>query len=74
LPSKAAKAKEDTVMRKLHLVLVLIALWNVIPGNSPFSALFDLATQDLTSGGDISPQTDPETDPIMISIPPPRKQ
>ncbi|HVG10931.1 MAG TPA: hypothetical protein VNM67_24725 [Thermoanaerobaculia bacterium] len=61
-------------MRKIHLVLVLIALWNAIPGNSPFSALFDLAIQHPTSGGDITTQADPETDPIMISIPPPRKQ
>jgi hypothetical protein len=58
-------------MRKIHLVLVLIALWNVNPGNSPFRALFDLAIQDPASGG-ITTQADPETDPIMISIPPPR--
>ena len=61
-------------MRKIHLVLVLIALWNVIPGNNPFTSLFDLATQDPTSGGGITTQADPETDPIMISIPPPRRQ
>jgi len=58
-------------MRKIHLVLVLVALWNVIPGNSPFRALFDLATQDPS--GDITTQADPDTDPIMISIPPPRR-
>ena len=59
-------------MRKIHLVLVLIALWNVIPGNNPFTSLFDLATQDPSGG--ITTQADPETDPIMISIPPPRRQ
>lgn len=58
-------------MRKIHLVLIVIAaLWNVLPAESPFRALFDLALQD--PNGDVIATADPDVDPIVISLPPPR--
>lgn len=57
-------------MRKIQLVLVLVTIWNAINGNAPFTALYELALQD--PAGEVVAQADPETDPIMISIPPPR--
>lgn len=59
-------------MKKIHLTLILIAaLWSVLPAGSPFRSLFDLVGEDLSSGGVIT-TSDPETDPIMIVGPPPR--
>jgi hypothetical protein len=58
-------------MRKIHLTLILIAaLWNVLPAESPFRSLFDLVLEDPGSG--VIQAGDPETDPIMINTPPPR--
>lgn len=60
-------------MKKIHLTLILIvALWNILPAGSPFRPLFDLVGEDLGSGGVIT-TSDPETDPIMILEPPPRR-
>ena len=59
-------------MRKIHLTLILIAaLWNVLPAGSPLRSLFDRVGED-PSLGDVLPTGDPETDPIMINMPPPR--
>lgn len=57
-------------MRKIQLVLVLVAIWNVIPGNTPFRALYELVVDQPS--GEVITTGDPDTDPIMISIPPPR--
>jgi hypothetical protein len=60
-------------MRKIHLTLILIAtLWNVLPAGSPFRSLFELAVQEPTGG--ITTNADPDVDPIVISLPPPRRQ
>ena len=58
-------------MKNLHLILILIAaLWNLIPsGTNPFRPLFDLEEDPY---GDVTTQGDPETDPMMINMPPPR--
>ena len=59
-------------MKNIHLILILIAaLWSVLPGSSPFRSLSDLAFGDPGSGGVIA-TSDPETDPNMNNIPPPR--
>ena len=52
-------------------VLLLSTLWSVLPAGTPIRALFDQGGEDPTGG--ITTQADPETDPIMISIPPPRR-
>jgi len=60
-------------MRKIHLTLILIAaLWNVLPAGSPFRSLFDRVLEDPS--GTITTQGDPEVDPVMINTPPPRQQ
>ena len=57
-------------MRKIHLVLIVIAaLWNVLPSGSPFRSLFDLSLQDPN---DVVTTEDPDVDPIVIRLPPPR--
>jgi hypothetical protein len=57
-------------MKNIHLILILIAaLWNVLPSGSPFRSLFDLDGEDLSSGGVIA-TSDPESDPIVIMEPP----
>ncbi|HWM90384.1 MAG TPA: hypothetical protein VN493_06420 [Thermoanaerobaculia bacterium] len=59
-------------MKKLHFTLILLSvLWNLIPTDSPFRPLFDRFQGDSGSGG-ATTQADPETDPIMINMPPPR--
>ncbi|MFL6203457.1 MAG: hypothetical protein ACJ76J_30185 [Thermoanaerobaculia bacterium] len=59
-------------MKKIHLTLILIAaLWNILPAGSLFRPLFDLVGEDLGSGGVIA-TSDPDIDPIMINTPPPR--
>ena len=58
-------------MRKIHLTLILIAaIWNVLPAENPFRSLIDLVLEDPNSG--VIATGDPEVDPIMISTPPPR--
>lgn len=58
-------------MRKIHLILILVtALWNVLPVDSPFRPIFDLAIEDPS--GELVTTGDPETDPFMINTPPPR--
>ena len=58
-------------MRKIHLTLILIAaLWNVLPAGSPFHSLVAMVLEDPGSG--IIVTGDPEVDPIMINTPPPR--
>jgi hypothetical protein len=60
-------------MRKIHLVLIVIAaLWNVLPAGSPFHSLFERVVEDPFGG--VLPTGDPEVDPIMINTPPPRRQ
>lgn len=59
-------------MKNIHLTLILIAaLWSILPTGSPFRSLFDLVGEDPGSGGVIT-TSDPEADPIMIVGPPPR--
>jgi hypothetical protein len=57
-------------MRKLHLLLIIAALWNALPATTPLRPLFELVLQDPT--GDITATADPDVDPIVISLPPPR--
>ncbi len=58
-------------MRKIHFILILVAaLWNVLPADSPLRPIFELAGDDETGG--ITTQADPDTDPIVIFMPPPR--
>jgi len=57
-------------MKNIHLILILIAaLWNVLPSGSPFRPLFDLVEEDPANGGVIA-TSDPESDPIVIMEPP----
>jgi len=59
-------------MKKMHLTLILVtALWTALPADSPFRFLFDLVGDDQDFG-DVLPTGDPDTDPIMINMPPPR--
>ena len=59
-------------MKKIELTLILVAaLWTALPADSPFRLLFDLVGHDVPFG-DVHPTGDPETDPIMINMPPPR--
>lgn len=59
-------------MRKIHLTLILIAaLWNVLPAENPFRSLLDQVLDDPGSG--IIAAGDPEVDPVMINTPPPRQ-
>ena len=58
-------------MKKIHTLILIVALWSAIPGQAPFRALFDLTAQD-TPVGEVIVTSDPEDDPIMITIPPPR--
>ena len=53
-------------------VLLLAALWSIVPGGSPIRSLFDQVREDPTGG--VTTQGDPEVDPIMINTPPPRRQ
>lgn len=58
-------------MRNIHFILILVAaLWSVLPAGSPFHSAFG-AIEDDPNGGVIA-TTDPETDPIVIFMPPPR--
>lgn len=58
-------------MKSITLTLILIAaLYNVLPTGSPIRPLFDLDVEDPNSG-DV-PTSDPESDPVMIVGPPPR--
>ena len=58
-------------MKAITLTLILIAaLANVLPTDSPLRPLFDLVVEDPNSG--VVATSDPETDPIMIVGPPPR--
>lgn len=57
-------------MRKIHLTLIVIAaLWNVLPAGSPIRSLFELSLQDPN---DVVATEDPDVDPIVIRLPPPR--
>lgn len=59
-------------MRNFHIILILIAaLWSVLPAGSPFHSLFARSGEDLDSGGVIA-TSDPDTDPAVIFMPPPR--
>ena len=59
-------------MRNFHLILILIAaLYTALPTGSPFRPLFDLVGGGEDSG-DITIQSDPETEPTIINLPPPR--
>lgn len=59
-------------MKKIHLILILVtALWNSLPTDSPIRPLFDLIGVDDPSG-EVVVTADPDTDPIMINTPPPR--
>ena len=58
-------------MKAISLILILIAaLWNVQPTDSPFRPLFDLAGEDPNAGAVAT--SDPESDPVMIVGPPPQ--
>lgn len=58
-------------MRNIHFILILVAaLWSVLPAGSPFHSVFD-SMEDDPSGGVIA-TADPDTDPIVIFMPPPR--
>ena len=60
-------------MRKINLILILTAtLWNTLPAGSPFRALFDLITEDPTSGDVWSQEDPPDGDTKIINLPPPR--
>lgn len=60
-------------MRTFHLTLILIAtLSNLLPGGSPFRPLFDLVGGEDSTSGDVIVTSDPERDPILINLPPPR--
>lgn len=57
-------------MKNLHLILILVAaLYNLVPTGSPFRPLFDRA-----SGGDATTHQDPpDGDPgTIVQMPPPR--
>lgn len=58
-------------MKKIHTLILIVALWSAIPGQTPFRALFDLIEQD-NPDGEVIVTSDPDEDPIMITIPPPR--
>jgi len=51
-------------------VFLLSALWSSLPAGSPIRSLFAQVRE--VPAGEVTTQADPETDPIMISIPPPR--
>lgn len=58
-------------MRNIHIILILTAaLWSVLPSGSPFHSMFDTVLEDPDGGVIIN--TDPETDPDVVFIPPPR--
>lgn len=60
-------------MKNIHLILILIAaLWSVLPVSSPFRSLTGQTLADPGSGGIVT-TSDPETDPIIINTPPPRQ-
>jgi len=59
-------------MKKIQLTLILVtALWTALPADSPFRLLLELVGSDVPFG-DVVPTGDPDTDPIMINMPPPR--
>lgn len=58
-------------MRNIHIILILTAaLWSVLPSGSPFHSIFDASVEDPDSG--VIATSDPETDPNVIFMPPPR--
>ena len=59
-------------MRNIHIILILVAaLWSVLPAGSPFHRMLDQAGEDPTGG--VIATADPDTDPIVIFMPPPRQ-
>jgi hypothetical protein len=58
-------------MRNIHIILILIAaLWSILPSGSPFHSAFDQTGKDVPGG--IVATADPENDPSVIFMPPPR--
>lgn len=58
-------------MRNIHIILTLVAaLWSVLPADSPFHSMFDLTVEDPNGG--VIATSDPDNDPIVIFMPPPR--
>lgn len=59
-------------MNTIKILTLIAALWNVLPAdNNPLRSLFaGLIGED--PAGQIETQADPEGDPVMINMPPPR--
>ena len=58
-------------MRNIHIILILtVALWSVLPSGSPFRSMFAAIGEDPDGG--VIATSDPETDPNVIFMPPPR--
>ena len=58
-------------MKSIQILTLISALWNVLPADSnPVRSLFDSLFED--PNGEIIATADPETDPVIINLPPPR--
>lgn len=56
-------------MKSIQILTLIAALWNVLPADNPLRSLF-AGFEDVPVGE--IPTADPETDPVMINMPPPR--
>lgn len=57
-------------MKSIQILILISALWNVLPAGNPIRSLFDAVLED--PDGEVLATADPETDPVMINMPPPR--
>lgn len=58
-------------MKAIQILTLIAALWNVLPvDGNPLRSLFDAVLED--PDGEVVIAADPETDPIIINMPPPR--